>query len=154
MLSQTSEYALRACLHLAREGEDGPVRVDDIAKTLDVPRNYLSKILHELGRDGILESTRGPRGGFELALPPEEISLAMIVGHFDPEFLSDEGRCILGRMRCSDRDPCAVHTRWKGVAVRMRAFFRNTSLRSLSTPADEDAVASLAGLEEEEAGAG
>ena len=145
MLSQTSEYALRASLHLARHGSDGPVRVDDIADTLDVPRNYLSKILHELGRDGILDSTRGPRGGFELALPPEEITLAMIVGHFDPEFLGEEGRCILGRMRCSDRDPCAAHTRWKGVAVRMRAFFRNTTLADLATPAGEETLASMTG---------
>lgn len=150
MLSQTAEYALRACLHLAHQAEEHPVRVDDIAKTLDVPRNYLSKILHELGRDGILDSTRGPRGGFQLALPPEEISLAMIVGHFDPEFLSEEGRCILGRMRCSDRDPCAAHTRWKDVAVRMRAFFHDTSLAELAVPSGEETLAAVSGEEKGE----
>jgi len=138
MLSQTAEYALRACLELARRGDAEPVRVDDIARTLDVPRNYLSKILHELGRAGLLDSTRGPRGGFQLASPPEKITLARIVGHFDPEFLSEEGRCILGRMRCSDRDPCAAHHSWKDVAVKMQAFFRGTTLADLATsPAPE-----------------
>lgn len=141
MLSRTAEYALRACLHLARHGGDGPVRADAVAETLDVPRNYLSKILHALGREGILDSTRGPRGGFELARPAEELTLARIVGHFDPAYLDEEGRCILGKMRCSDRDPCAAHHRWKEVAVRMRAFFRDTTLSDLATPAGQTAGA-------------
>jgi len=139
MLSQTAEYALRAALHLARHHEDAPIRVDDVARDLDVPRNYLSKILHELGKEGVLESTRGPKGGFRLAVPPEEILLARIVGRFDPEFLREEGRCILGRLRCSDRDPCAAHHRWKGVAVALRGFFRETTLGELATPADASA---------------
>nr|NIP61150.1 Rrf2 family transcriptional regulator [Gemmatimonadota bacterium]NIR77653.1 Rrf2 family transcriptional regulator [Gemmatimonadota bacterium]NIT86195.1 Rrf2 family transcriptional regulator [Gemmatimonadota bacterium]NIU30020.1 Rrf2 family transcriptional regulator [Gemmatimonadota bacterium]NIU34984.1 Rrf2 family transcriptional regulator [Gemmatimonadota bacterium] len=87
MLSQTAEYALRAALHLARHHEDAPIRVDDVARSLNVPRNYLSKILHELGKEGVLESTRGPKGGFRLAEPPNEIFLARIVGRFDPDFL-------------------------------------------------------------------
>lgn len=139
MLSQTAEYALRAALHLARHHEDAPIRVDDVARALDVPRNYLSKILHELGREGVLESTRGPKGGFRLAEPPEEIALARIVGRFDPEFLGEEGRCVLGRLRCSDRDPCAAHSRWKGVAAAIRGFFRETTLAELAIPADEEA---------------
>jgi Rrf2 family protein len=55
MLSRTAEYALRAVLFLADRGE--PTNVDLIAQRLDVPRNYLSKILHRLARDGVLSST-------------------------------------------------------------------------------------------------
>lgn len=143
MLSQTGEYALRAALYLARHEEEAPIRVDDVAGALGVPRNYLSKILHEMGKHGLLRSTRGPKGGFRLAEPAERISLARVVERFDPEFLSEEGRCILGRMRCSDRDPCAAHHRWKGVAVSIRSFFRETSLAELAEPAGEDAADTL-----------
>lgn len=143
MLSQTGEYALRAALYLARHEDEAPSRVDDAARSLGVPRNYLSKILHEMGKQGLLNSTRGPKGGFRLAEPADRISLARVVERFDPEFLSEEGRCILGRMRCSDRDPCAAHHRWKGVAAAIRSFFRETTLAELAAPAGESATDTL-----------
>lgn len=131
MISQTSEYALRACLELARRYAEGPVRVDDIAGALDVPRNYLSKILHALGRDGVVLSTRGPGGGFELGASPDELALSRVLEIFEPDLLGEEGRCVLGRIRCSDRNPCAAHERWKDVAVRTTTFFRSTTLADL-----------------------
>ena len=57
ILSQTAEHALRAVLYLAQR-EDELVRVGDIAEALSIPRNYLSKILHLLAREGVLASTR------------------------------------------------------------------------------------------------
>ena len=59
MLSRTAEYALRAVLFLADSGE--PANVERIAERLRVPRNYLSKTLHRLAREGVLASTRGQR---------------------------------------------------------------------------------------------
>ena len=59
VLSKTSEYALRAVLHLARCGADRTVRASEMASALAVPANYLSKILHNLARAGILSSERG-----------------------------------------------------------------------------------------------
>ena len=66
-LNSTAQNALQAVLHLAELGGSVPVRVGDIATALGVPRNYLSKTMHILAREGILVSTRGPRGGFALA---------------------------------------------------------------------------------------
>lgn len=132
MLSRTGEYALRAVLHLAQHVEDGPTRVDDIAKSLSVPRNYLSKILHELGRAGVLASSRGPRGGFVLARRSDELTLEEIVGHFDP--VNDRRRCVLGREGgCSDDDPCAAHARWSELSRSVVSFFRETTIAELLT---------------------
>lgn len=130
ILSQTAVYALKAVLHLAERGGDGPVRVDDIAAELDVPRNYLSKILHALARAKLLDSTRGPRGGFELVAIPEETPLEQVVELFDG-FVGGP-TCLLGRAECSDRDPCAAHDRWKETAAAVRKFFRETTLADLS----------------------
>lgn len=137
MLSQTSEYALRAILHLHDEGEGKPIRVDDIAEALDVPRNYLSKILHVLAREGFLESQRGPHGGFKLAFSAEDLPLAKVVGCFEPDLLSAEERCLLGRQRCTDTDPCAAHDRWKAVAEQLRRFFTHTTVADLGRSAGE-----------------
>ncbi len=130
ILSQTSVYALKAVIHLATHGAGGPVRVDDIAVALDVPRNYLSKILHVLARGGVLRSTRGPHGGFELALRPEDMLLTKVVENFDD--LVDASPCLLGRSECSDADPCAAHTRWKSTSIAVRSFFNDTTVADLS----------------------
>ena len=79
-ISGTSQYAIRAVVYVATHGTDAPVRVGPIATALDVPQNYLSKTLHILARAGVLRSLRGPRGGFQLAIPPARLTLARVAG--------------------------------------------------------------------------
>jgi Rrf2 family protein len=129
MLSQTAEYALRGVLYLAEHGGDRPVPVDRIAQNLGIPRNYLSKILHTLGKRNVLTSSRGPHGGFALAVPAERLSLLEVVEPFDE--LEASGECLLGRERCSEESPCAAHHRWKEVSENVSAFFRDTTVHEL-----------------------
>jgi len=80
LISQTAQYALRALVHIADNAGEGRIQVDPMATALDIPRNYLSKILHGLGQAGLLDSQRGPRGGFRLARDPGQIRLMDVVG--------------------------------------------------------------------------
>ncbi len=128
-LSQTAIYALKAALCLAEADPDLPMRVEDIAQRLDVPRNYLSKILHVLAKGGALTSTRGPKGGFRLARSAADVKLSEIVRHFDE--LSEESGCLLGRAKCSDTNPCLAHHRWKDVSLVVHDFFQGTALADL-----------------------
>lgn len=141
MLSQTAAYALRAVVHLAGAEGDDPVRVEDISDALDVPRNYLSKILHVLAREGVLVSTRGPGGGFMLLEPAADIRLADVVGEFDP--LEEMSGCLLGRALCDDADPCPAHIWWKDLAVALSHFFENTTVADLATLQRENGSAAL-----------
>ena len=129
MLSQTAEYALRATLYLAEHAEDRPVRVGEMADALRIPQNYLSKILHQLARGGVLISLRGKAGGFRLAVPPEHLALGRIVAPFDG--MEARRRCLLGRPQCTDRTACAAHTRWKDVADKVAGFFSDTTVADL-----------------------
>jgi Rrf2 family iron-sulfur cluster assembly transcriptional regulator len=131
MLSDTAEYALRAVLYIAQHGGPAtPVRRDEIADALGVPRNYLSKILHTLARQGILASTRGPHGGFRLAVEADRLALYRVTELFDT--LDPRRRtCVLGRAECNDRNPCPAHGRWKGISEKVRAFFRETTIGDL-----------------------
>ena len=128
MLSLTAEYALRTVLFLADRGGQ-PARVEEIAQALGVPRNYLSKTLHRLAREGILRSTRGKGGGFRLGVDPGRLTLLRIVAPFDQ--MPGERHCLLGRPQCSDRNPCPAHSRWKAVSGRVADFFRETTVRDL-----------------------
>ena len=127
-ISGTTQYAIRAVLFVAEHGADEPVRVDVIAEALDVPRNYLSKTLHALAREGVLRSGRGPRGGFQLASPPGALTLAAVAAPFDDLAAR---KCLLGRAACGWKSPCAVHPRWEEVSNALQAFFRDTTIADL-----------------------
>lgn len=130
LLSQTSRYAVRAATFLAgRWGEARSIPVAEIADALGVPRNYLSKILHQLARQGICTSERGPKGGFRLARAPDTISLAAVVEPVEPDYA--ERRCLLGQPICSDDEPCSAHERWQELAESATRFLEDTSLADL-----------------------
>ncbi len=82
MLTLTSEYALRAVVHLAQVG-GGPVTAPFIAERTKVPAGYLQKILRTLSRAGILDSQRGVGGGFLLARKPSEITVLDVLSASD-----------------------------------------------------------------------
>lgn len=128
MLSQTAEYALRAVLHVAEHGRERPVPVGEIAEALDVPRNYLSKTLHQLSRAGVLASTFGPGGGFRLAIAADALTLDSVVAPFDT---AGERHCLLGRPQCGDGDPCAAHAHWKGISEQIQRFFATMTVADL-----------------------
>jgi Rrf2 family protein len=131
LLPQTAEYALRATIRIADHQRAAPgawVRVGDIAAAVDVPRNYLSKTLHQLVRAGVLVSTRGPAGGFRLAVPADELTLARVATVFAAGAEPHGQRCLLGTGPCGANPDCPVHTRWKPVATRVAAFFGSTTI--------------------------
>ena len=79
MLSQKTRYSIRALQHLADTWRQGPVRLDAIAEAQNIPRKFLTVILSEMGREGLVVSTRGRDGGYELALPPVDIRYGDII---------------------------------------------------------------------------
>lgn len=83
MFSNTSEYALRAIVHLAAN-PDKPCTNGDIAEATQVPPGYLSKVLQSLGRAGLVNAQRGPTGGFTLSRQPEDMTVLEVVNAVDP----------------------------------------------------------------------
>ncbi len=129
MPSSTAEYALRAVLVLARHDGGRALRAEEIADAIAAPRNYLSKTLHALAREGILTSARGPRGGFLLACDPEELTVARVIDCFDgPPPLR---RCLIGGTACDPANPCQSHHRWSAIIAARRTPFAQTTVASL-----------------------
>ena len=79
MLSQKTRYAIRAMQHLADRYGEGPVQLAEIAGEQKIPANFLTTILSELGRFGIVESLRGKDGGYWLALSPVDITYGDLI---------------------------------------------------------------------------
>jgi Rrf2 family nitric oxide-sensitive transcriptional repressor len=108
-----------------------------MAKATGIPANYLSKILHQLGRAGVVVSERGRSGGFRLASHPREVVLATVVAPFEPQV--QRTRCLLGLPQCSDSHPCGAHERWKVIREATLAFLNDTTLADVIDLADTEA---------------
>ncbi|MCC6711826.1 MAG: Rrf2 family transcriptional regulator [Candidatus Dadabacteria bacterium] len=149
MISQTSRYALKALVFLVQKGGGGPVKVKEVSENLDIPQNYLSKIFHVLTRSGVLKSTTGKSGGFQLAVPTDRLLLAKIIAPFESsEF---PVACILGQAVCSDENPCAAHNKWKAISALVGSFFDMTTLQEILERENmHDGCAAAATLSEEQ----
>ncbi|HET6526924.1 Rrf2 family transcriptional regulator [Sphingopyxis sp.] len=79
MLSQKTRYTIRAFQHLADHWGKGQVQLADIADAQNIPPKFLTVILSEMAREGLLISQRGRDGGYQLALPPIDISYGDLV---------------------------------------------------------------------------
>jgi Rrf2 family transcriptional regulator, cysteine metabolism repressor len=82
-LSRKSEYACLAMIDLAEYYRTKPITMTDLAKRKSIPKKYLEQILLTLKRAGYVKSARGPGGGYSLAKPPQQISLAEIIRLLD-----------------------------------------------------------------------
>lgn len=118
IFSKKCEYGIQAVLYLAAHLFNGVVRVDVIAKDLNIPKEFASKILQSLRDHGIIESKKGKTGGFNLAKPPEKIKLIDVVEAIDG--LDVFNTCVLGFPDCNPDNPCPVHDKWG--RLRTEAF--------------------------------
>lgn len=130
IFSRTSQYAIQALIYLATQPRDQPVLNREIAGSIGVPAAYLAKILQDLSRGHILDSTRGRRGGFILRREAEQASLLDIVLLL--EGIRVERECLLGLKVCSDETACPVHRRWKRVKREMLAYLESMTLGHLA----------------------
>jgi Rrf2 family protein len=79
MLSQRTRYAIRALQHLADRYGEGPVQLVEISEAQNIPGKFLTVILSEMKRAGLVDTLRGKEGGYWLAKPPAEITYGNIV---------------------------------------------------------------------------
>jgi Rrf2 family transcriptional regulator, iron-sulfur cluster assembly transcription factor len=131
MLNQSAEYALRAMLYMA-QGGDGAYKAPEIASALGLPNTYLSKVMHQLVKAGVLKSVRGPTGGYTLARGPGELSLHEIAAPF--QALRPHTQCLLGNRACDRTKPCAAHGRWLRINDAVASHLHNTTLADMLTP--------------------
>jgi Rrf2 family protein len=127
MFSKTCEYAIRAMIFIAQQSKDGgKVGIKKIAKGIDSPEHFIAKILQELSRQNILQSTKGPNGGFYLNEHALNSSLADIVRVVDGDKLFTG--CGLGLKQCSETHPCPIHYEFKKVRISLQKTLENARL--------------------------
>jgi Rrf2 family protein len=143
MITQKSQYALRALFELARRTEGGPTRIEDVAKAQGIPQRFLEVVLNELKPAGLVEARRGPRGGYLLAKDPKSITVGEVIeavqGSFSPvECLSDPSAAD-----CLFRGDCVFLPLWEEIRGAVQTVYDSTTLQDL-LDRDEARLAAVA----------
>lgn len=130
MFSKTCEYALKIMIYISSRNEELEDRagLEEIADAIDSPRAFTAKILQHLSRAGLLDSSRGRKGGF--LLPKKQvITLYDVIIAIDGDKLVKG--CALGFSECSDSHPCPIHEKVKAIRKIMTETFYSTTLDQL-----------------------
>lgn len=128
-LGLRGDYGIRAVLDIARHHRRGLRKTREIAETMNIPPQYLSRILATLVRSGILIATAGQTGGYQLARPPGKLNLLDVIEAV--EETSEPTRCVLKGIPCPPHEPCVVHTTWITAQNALRRELRGTTFAQL-----------------------
>lgn len=130
-VSQKTRYALRAMFELAKHYQQGPLRISDIAKAQAIPVRFLEGILNQLRQTGLLRSTRGSRGGYELVQAPQETTVGEMIrileGPVAPTECVDEAADV----QCPLHGDCVFMPMWQRAADALAEVYDNTTFEDL-----------------------
>jgi Rrf2 family protein len=128
--SKSFGYALRGILYIAMlQDEQRKIQTDEIASRLSVPKHFLGKIMQELVKAGLLQSTKGPYGGFSLNETTLSTPLIRLVAITDgPDQFNI---CVLQLRTCKGVNPCPLHDEVDGIKNRLLQVFNQTTIGDL-----------------------
>jgi len=127
IFSKTCEYAIRAMIYVAQHTRSGQrVGIKDIAKGIDSPEHFIAKILQDLSRKRIVQSAKGPNGGFYLNADSLNLTLADVVKTVDGDELFTG--CGLGLKQCSETHPCPIHHEFKQIRKDIQCLLEGAKL--------------------------
>ena len=124
-LNAKGRYAVTAILDVALHGAQGPVALASVAERQGISRSYLEQLFSRLRRSGLVDSVRGPGGGYCLAREMPEISIAEVIAAVDERL--DATRCG-GRENCQDNQPCLTHGLWEELGHEVERYLNGVSL--------------------------
>jgi Rrf2 family protein len=128
-LSMRSDYGARAIVDLARHYNQGPIQSAEIACRQAIPEAYLEQLLTTLRKSGLIRSTRGPRGGHELARPPAEIKLADVIAALEGPLVPLDG--FDEAENGSPAPNCGMREVWHEVMLSARKILEATTIADL-----------------------
>jgi len=127
-LTTKGRYAVTAMLDLALHYQQGAVTLSDIAKRQGISLSYLEQLFARLRRSGLVDSVRGPGGGYTLAQAPDKITVAQIVITINENI--DATRCG-GDKNCQGDERCLTHYLWHSLSERIHDFLNSITLADL-----------------------
>lgn len=132
MFSKACEYGIKAVIYIAKRSlADSKVSLKEVAKAIDSPEAYTSKILQKLAKNGIINSDKGPTGGFSMDNKElDNVKLSTIVYIIDGDTIYKG--CGLGLKECNEQMPCPVHNQFKIIRDDLKVMLESNTVISLT----------------------
>ena len=128
-LSSRSRYGFRAILELAVDYGKGPLQIKTIAKREDISNKYLEQLIAMLKASGLVRSIRGPRGGYELTRPPNEVKLSDVFKTLEGPVVTVE--CLEHPEFCPRCTDCVTRQVWAEMQGAMMGVLESKTLQDL-----------------------
>ena len=129
-ISTKGRYALRMLIDLAEHENEGFIPLKDISERQNVSKKYLEQIIPVLNREGILRRTRGPQGGYKLAVTPDRLTVGAILrateGSLSPVDCVDQDEAV-----CVRRVDCPTFPIWRGLAKVINEYLDHITLQDI-----------------------
>lgn len=136
-LTTKGRYAVTSILDLALHQASGPIPLAGISARQDISLSYLEQLFSKLRRENLVRGVRGPGGGYQLARPANEITIASIIAAVDEKV---DATCS-GESNCSEESTCLTHELWCGLSRRIFEFLDSISLEEfLSRPSVQEVI--------------
>lgn len=127
-LTTKGRYAVTAMLDLALHYKEGPITLADISKRQGISLSYLEQLFSRLRKNGLVDSARGPGGGYRLSREAAQISVADVITAVDEKV--DAMRCE-GKGNCHENGQCLTHELWCDLSDQIYAFLKSIDLGQL-----------------------
>ena len=127
-LTTKGRYAVTAMLDLALHYDEGPITLADISHRQGISLSYLEQLFSKLRKNGLVDSTRGPGGGYRLSRQADQIAVAQVIAAVDEKV--DATRCG-GLANCQDDERCLTHELWSDLSDQIYDFLNGISLGAL-----------------------
>jgi Rrf2 family transcriptional regulator, iron-sulfur cluster assembly transcription factor len=131
-ITRAGEYGVLGLLHLARQGAERMVMIDEVSREEKIPKSFLAKIFQSLVKAGLIRSYRGAGGGFALVKKPEEITVLEVIEAIEGKIAFQ--RCLQEVPDCEHMEGCALCGLFERAQDRVKEVFARTSLADLLKP--------------------
>jgi len=133
-LTTKGRYAVTAMLDLAINYQNGPITLSDISKRQGISLSYLEQLFSKLRKNGLVDSARGPGGGYRLSRDADEIAVGDVITAVDEKI--DVTQCG-GKGDCHGGGPCLTHELWCDLSKQIYDFLNDISLGNLVRDREE-----------------
>ncbi len=129
-ITRQADYAVRAVLYLARQGQTERAATSRVAEEQHIPPSFLAKIISQLSIAGLLHTSRGARGGVTLAREPKDITLLEVVEAIDGPIMLNE--CVGNNGACTFDESCPIKPVWCDAQNELVKRLKSTSFADLT----------------------
>lgn len=142
-VSRKIDYGLRAMIFLASMPEGSIVPFREIARVMDIPQDFLAKILKTLVNGGLVQSVRGAHGGYRLGRQPRDVSFLDVIEAVEGPVRLNVCLTETGKDSCGLSPSCTMYSIWKQGQERMLEVYRSARLDALIMKPEAQALSTL-----------